>query len=434
MSKIFLTTYQYRIKDSNKALKKALYVLSGKINYTWNFINISQKEVVKRNAAGYPHKYWLNKSDVQELTKGTSKLINLPAQTIQFIQEEYIKRREKANKPYLKYRTNKQNRNLPWIPFKTQDIKVDNKGTFTFAGLKLKTWYSSYIPSEAKITNGSITCDNLGHWFINVTFKKELTDREELLLTSSGQNITAMDVGLNPFLTQCIEIPLTKQEKELIKYNTENNIKQDLIISKLDKNKKIVYKEINPKKLYRNSEEKLGKAQRARRFKLAKKINKKIKNQRKDSLHKCSAKLVKDNTHIIMGIVELKKLISKKALKGHAKSWTDNGYGMLKTMLKYKAHKHNVVYEEVSERELKSTQACSCCGKKTGPKGLQGLSVSKWICGDCKSSHNRNENSAYNHLLARKHSQGEAEYNHKDNSNNANLTEIQKTASESKLS
>ena len=416
MSKIFLTTYQFRIKDANKALDRALFVLSGKVNYIWNFINRSQKEVIDRNNAGGKHKFWLSKYDLQDLTKGTSSLIKLPAQTIQAIQEEYVIRRTQFNKPYLKFRTNRQNRNLPWIPFKKQDIKVDNNGTFTYQGLKLKTWYSSFIPTTATITNGSIACDNLGNWFINVTFKQELTEREELLLTSPGQNKTGIDIGLNPFLTKCIEIPLEKHE---IDSDIENNVFT-----------KIVYETILPEKIYRKSEDKLGKSQRARRFDNARKINKSIKNKRKDFLHKLSTDMVMDNTHIVMGIVDLKKLISKNSLKGHAKSWTDNGYGMFRGMLKYKARKHSTSYEEVNERELKSTQTCSCCDEITGPKGLEGLSVSFWICEGCKTSHNRNENSAYNHLKAGKHSQREAEFN----SNTANTKEKPKTASDSKLS
>ena len=391
---IYITTYQYRIKDSNKALDRALFVLSSKVNFIWNFINHSQQQVVDRNNAGGKYKFWLNKLDLHDLTKGTSKLINLPAQTIQSINEEYVTRRVNANKPYLKFRTNKKNRNLPWIPFKTQDIKVDNNGTFTFCGLKLKTFYSRNLPDNIKVTNGSVVRDNLGHWFINITFKKELTEEELLNLTSSGQNKTGIDPGLNPFLTKCIEMPLTKEEIE----SNFNNCNETQVYTK------IVYEEINPERFYRNNEEKLAKAQRARRFNQARKVSKKIKNQRKDFLHKLSTNLVQDNSHIVMGIVDLKRLISKGSLKGHSKSWTDNGLGMLRVMLKTKAHKHNMEYTEVEERKIKSTQTCSCCGKITGPRGLEGLSVSRWVCIGCGTVHNRNENSAYNHLLAWKHS------------------------------
>lgn len=397
-NKVLITTYQYRIKDSNTALVRALLVLSGKVNYIWNYLNATQQLILERNKAGYKYQFWLDKYSSQELTKGSSALINLPAQTIQSIQEEYVNKRTQFKKSSLKFRTNRKNRNLPWIPFKTQDIKVDNKGTFSFCGLKIKTWYSSYIPNNVKITNGNIVCNNLGQWFINITFKKELTEREDLLLTSLGQNKTGIDIGLNPFMTQCIEKPLSIDEINNLNLNKEEKVYT-----------KIEYKEISPEQYYRKSEEKLGNAQRARRFKQAKKINNKIKNKRKDYLHKLSTKLVMGNTHVIMGLVELKKLINKSSLKGHSKSWTDNGYGKLRTMLKTQAQKHSMVYEEVIEREIKSTQTCSCCGKITGPKGLEGLGVSQWKCIGCGAVHNRNENSAKNHLLARTNSQREAE-------------------------
>lgn len=379
-SKELVLTYQYRIKDSNEALVRALMVLSGKVNFIWNFINNSQKQVIDRNNAGCKNKFWLNKFDLHDLTKGSSKLINLPAQTIQAINEEYVNKRNSSNKPYLKNRTNRKNRNLPWIPFKAQDIKIIDKGIFSFSGLKIKNWYSRDLPSNAKITNGSIVCDNLGHWFINITFKQSFSEEDLLNLTSKGQNKTGIDAGLNPFLTLCIEEP----------------------------NGNIIYKEINPEKHYRGLEEKLGKAQRARRFKQAKVINNKIKNQRKDYLNKLSNDLIKDNTHVIMGIVELKRLI-QGGLKGHAKAWSDNGLGILRTMLKTKANKHNMVYEEIEEKKLKSTQTCSCCGKITGPKGLEGLGVSQWTCVACGKKHNRNENSAKNHLEGWLNSQREAE-------------------------
>jgi putative transposase len=363
----FITTYQFRIKDSNKALRKALMVLSGKVNFVWNYINDLQQKKVKNKDS------WLSAFDLQDYTKGTSKLLNLPAQTIQAIQEEYVTRRVQFKKPWLKFRTNRKNRNLPWIPIKAQDLKIVDKttGVFGFNGLKLKTWYSDYIPSHAKITNASIVKDNLGHWFINITVKYELTDNEMLALTSAGQNTTSSDHGLNPMMTLCIEEP--------------------------DGSK--TYKEIEPPKYYREAEENLGKQQRARRFNQARKTHKKIKNQRKDFTNKLVHELVMDNKDIVIGIVDLKKLV-KSSLKGHSKAWHDNALGSFNSKLKTKAQKHSVGYHEVEEKVVKSTQTCSNCNSVTGPKGLKGLRVSKWQCFKCGFEHIRNRNSALNHMLA----------------------------------
>ena len=362
-----ITTYQFRIKDSNKALRKALMVLSGKVNFVWNYINDLQQQKVKNKD------HWPSAFDLQEYTKGTSKLLNISAQTIQAIQEEYVIRRTQFKKPWLKFRTNRKNRNLPWIPIKAQDLKIIDRsnGVFGFNGLKLKTWYSDYIPANAKITNGSITRDNLGHWFINITVKYELTDSEVLALTSVGQNITSSDPGLNPLMTLCIEEP----------------------------NGSKTYREIEPPKYYRDSQEKLGKQQRARRFKQARKTHKKIKNQRKDFTNKLVHSLVMDNKEIVIGLVDLQKLV-KSALKGHSKAWYDNALGSFNSKLKTKAQKHSVGYHEVDEKVVKSTQTCSNCGSVTGPKGLKGLRVSKWQCFECGFVHLRNQNSAKNHMLA----------------------------------
>lgn len=292
MTQTLTLTYQYRIKDRSTALKQSLMSLSGKVNYVWNYINGLQQQLLSKNQAGYPFHYWWNQTEFDAFTSGTSKLLKLPAQTIQAITKEYATRRKQFNKPYLKFRTNKKNRSLPWIPFKAQDIGLDDKGTFTFCGLKLKTWYSRAIPENAKITNGSIVRDSLGHWYINITFKQTLTDEQVLSQTSAGQDQVGIDIGLNPFMTLCSQAP----------------------------DGSLSYEEIHPQRHYRQLESQLAIAQRARRTQRTRKIHKKIKNQRKDYLYKLSHRLVKDNALIVMGLVEVKRLVQSN-LKGHAKSF-----------------------------------------------------------------------------------------------------------------
>lgn len=63
--------------------------------------------------------------------------------------------------------------------------------------------------------------------------------------------------------------------------------------------------------------------------KRAKAIHAKIKNCRKDTLHKFSSKLVAENAAIFIGNVSSKKLIKTKM----AKSVLDAGWAMFKKML-----------------------------------------------------------------------------------------------------
>ena len=148
-------------------------------------------------------------------------------------------------------------------------------------------------------------------------------------------------------------------------------------------------------RFYRALEPRLGIAQRAGKKKRVKAIHAKIKNQRKDMLHKFSTAMVKDYGAIFVGDVASGKLVKTKM----AKSTLDAGWSMLKTMLEYKSHQAGIVFEEVSESY--STQTCSQCASIEGPKGLKGLGIRQWTC-SCAAEHDRDVNAARN-IAARGH-------------------------------
>jgi len=50
----------------------------------------------------------------------------------------------------------------------------------------------------------------------------------------------------------------------------------------------------------------------------------------------------------------------------------------------------------VSERNTSRT--CSSCGSLSGPHGVNGLRVRRWVCGDCGESHDRDVTAARNIL------------------------------------
>jgi len=149
-------------------------------------------------------------------------------------------------------------------------------------------------------------------------------------------------------------------------------------------------------KFYRDLQSALGKAQRANKKARARAIHAKIKNRRKDTLHKYSTALVNSHAAIFVGDVSSSKLAKTKM----AKSVLDAGWTMLKTQLKYKAIARSVVFEVVSERY--STQACACCGaiSANSPKGRAGLRIREWTCCECGTPHDRDVNAAKNILAA----------------------------------
>jgi putative transposase len=79
-----------------------------------------------------------------------------------------------------------------------------------------------------------------------------------------------------------------------------------------------------------------------------------------------------------------------------AKSVLDAGWSAFRAMLRYKCDFAGATFAEVSEAF--STQTCSACDSRGGPKGIAGLGIRAWTCGDCGTVHDRNVNAAKNIL------------------------------------
>ena len=145
-----------------------------------------------------------------------------------------------------------------------------------------------------------------------------------------------------------------------------------------------------PPKFYRTSEDALAKAQRAKKKQRVKAIHAKIANQRKNFLHQLSSALVKQCDAIFVGNVSSSVLTQTS----HAKSVLDAGWSTFRTMLRYKCAIAGVWFHEVNEAY--TTQTCSDCRAKTGPKGQAELGVKRWVCAQCHVAHDRDINAAKN--------------------------------------
>lgn len=145
---------------------------------------------------------------------------------------------------------------------------------------------------------------------------------------------------------------------------------------------------------YRGLEPKLAVAQRARKRGRVRAIHAKIANRRKDSLHQFSTRLVRAYDTIFVGNVNASAL----AKTPHAKSVLDAGWSAFRTMLRYKCDFAGATFAEVDEAF--STQTCSACDSRSGPKGIAGLGIRAWTCSECATVHDRNVNASKNILAA----------------------------------
>ena len=156
-------------------------------------------------------------------------------------------------------------------------------------------------------------------------------------------------------------------------------------------------------KYYRNSQEKLVKAQRVlskkeynsnnynKQRKRVAKIHRHIANQREDFLHKKSTEIANQYDYVCVEDINLQNIANSGYKNG--KATYDNGFGRFRNMLAYKLESRRKVFI-VIDKFYASTQTCSCCGYKN--KQTKNLSVHKWMCPQCKSVHDRDINAAIN--------------------------------------
>ena len=330
-----IRTYQFRIKDASK--KKRLGSLAGKVNYVWNYLNETSQKAWARDRT------WISEFDLNYLTAGVSKDLGLASDTIQSIASEYTARRNKRKRPGLRWRSRK--RNLGWIPIKYRAIKL-NGDSVVFQKQKYRFWKTREILGKPK--TGSFSQNSRGQWFFNIACEVESE-------AFRGKGSVGVDLGL----------------KTLATLSDGTTIE-------------------NPKTLLKWAD-RLAVAQRAHKKKKVTAIQNKIKNIRKDFLHKESTKLVKKYKRIFVGNVSSSRLVKTRM----AKSVLDAGWGMFKSMLEYKAISLGVDYKVVDEKY--STVTCSNCFERNGPSGLSALGIRTWDC-KCGAKHLRDVNAAKNIL------------------------------------
>ncbi|HEX5289827.1 MAG TPA: RNA-guided endonuclease TnpB family protein [Streptosporangiaceae bacterium] len=119
--------------------------------------------------------------------------------------------------------------------------------------------------------------------------------------------------------------------------------------------------------------------------------HRKVREARADYLHKTALRLVRDNQAVYVEDLAVSGLARTRL----AKSVHDAGWATLVRLLEEKAARHGRTVVKVG-RWFPSSQVCSMCGMKDGPKPL---GVREWACGNCGAVHDRDVNAARNILF-----------------------------------
>lgn len=230
---------------------------------------------------------------------------------------------------------------------------------------------------KGTLVSATITREASGKWFVSLLYERHVPTPQ---IPKTPQSPEALDLGIKSLATDT---------QGNVYPNPKNAYKYKQKVAKLDR--KLSLQREQAKKDGRNlsdsSNYQKTKRKRARAYE-------KVKHARLDNLHKMTTNLV-DNYDFI----GLEDLSSSGMLKNHnlAYAIADASWGIFVSLLTYKAQRKGAVVQKIG-RFTASTQMCSACGEKTGPKGVSQLNTRFWTCPLCDASHDRDVNAAKNIL------------------------------------
>jgi putative transposase len=355
-------TYRFRLYP-NKEQEQFLNIQFGHCRFVYNkLLEISKKEFEEQ---GKKWNYYEYKKLLPELKQEYTFLKQANSQSLQ----ESVKHLDRAYKNFFEGRADfpkfkkKKSKQTIHIPQHFEIEKVSKKrGLLKIPKLKTKIPIKLHRVIEGKIRSISITKTPDGRYYLNVLTRREI---QPLKPTNKTAGI---DVGIKEFAiiydgenTYHIENPkyLQKVENRLIKLQRQLSKKQ-----KGSKN-------------YEKARQKVAKQ------------HQKIVNQRKDFLHKISSAITKQYDAIVVESLNIKGMIRNDKL---SKQIADVSWYEFMRQLEYKARWYGRQIIK-ADRFYASSKTCNVCGYKNDQLTL---SVRKWQCPICKTTHDRDENASKN--------------------------------------
>ncbi|MFG2257832.1 RNA-guided endonuclease InsQ/TnpB family protein [Streptomyces mirabilis] len=238
-------------------------------------------------------------------------------------------------------------------------------GALTLAKMTepLAVVWSRPLPEGAKPSTVTVSQDSAGRWFVSL-----LCDDPGVKPLPARGNAVGIDAGLEHLLTLSTGEKITNPRHE--RRDRAALAREQRRLAKKEK----------------------GSANRARaRLKVAK-IHARIADRRRDTLHKLTTRLVRENQTIVIEDLTVRNMVRNHRL---ARSISDAAWSEFRSMLEYKAQWYGREVIAV-DRWFPSSKLCSVCGTL---RDRMPLNVRTWTC-DCGTTHDRDVNAAHNLLAA----------------------------------
>jgi len=254
------------------------------------------------------------------------------------------------------YRTMMTNNNIA-IDFENHKVKLPKVGYVNFKDIRNKI--------EGTIKSATVSRSSTGKYFVSLLIEQELELQGVMLDSINESQVVGLDMSL---------------EKLFVDDNGNSPAYERL------------YRKYEPllKKAQRKmSKKKLGSKNWYKALHKVNLIYERITNKRKDFTQKLSTELVKNNDVIVVEHLSLKGMSQALHL---GKSVMDLGYSEFVRQLSYKSLWNNKTFIQ-ADKWFASSKTCSVCGYKKSD--LQ-LSDRDWICPNCGTDHDRDQNAGIN--------------------------------------
>ena len=365
MSKIINFSYKFRIYPT-KEQKVLLEKHFGSNRFVWNYFLNERKEYYLKNKEEIEAKrlkgglnYYDNCKELTKIKKEKEWLNEVNSQSLQatlkHLDSAYKMFFRKTHRfPKFKSKDSKQSFIIPQkFAIKGNKISIPKFRE----GIKVK----QHRKFEGKFVVASVSKNCANQYYISITVEKEVENSEKL------QKVVGIDLGIKNFVT-CSDGVIYENKKHLNK-----------------KEKKLKYLQRKLSKSQKGS-----KNRQKRKLKVAR-INQKIKDSRKDYIHKVSSKITNENQVIIIEDLSIAGMVKNHSL---AKSISDVSWGEFRKQLNYKSNwkGRNII---TIDRFFPSSKTCNCCNYISQELTL---SVREWVCPNCNTKLDRDLNAAKNIL------------------------------------
>lgn len=221
--------------------------------------------------------------------------------------------------------------------------------------------WSRPLPERARPSTVTVSQDAAGRWFASL-----LCEDESIKPLPVTEAAVGIDVGLEHLLTLSTGEKITNPRHE--RKDRERLAKAQRELARKEKG---------------------DGANRAKARRKVAKIHTRIADRRRDTLHKLTTRLVRENQTLVIEDLTVRNMVKCRPL---ARAISDAAWRELRGMLEYKAAWYGREVVAV-DRFFPSSKLCSTCGTL---QDKMPLNLRTWTCGTCGTTHDRDVNAAKN--------------------------------------